>query len=90
MLRFTAVKAMSDNVIPLTSLPDLHCITRHYLLTYLLTDCVGVGVDLIFVIDASGSIGAANFRSVKNFIKSVVGSFDVGPTQTRIGLIKFR
>jgi len=52
-------------------------------------ECVGVGVDLMFAIDGSGSIGNKNFRRVKKFIKSVVSSFDIGPKETQVGLIKF-
>jgi hypothetical protein len=49
------------------------------------------GADIVFVVDGSGSIGAANFVLIKNFIRSAVDVFDVGlgPTQTRIGLIQF-
>ena len=49
------------------------------------------GADIVFVVDGSGSIGAANFVLIKNFIRSAVDVFDVGlgPTQTRVGLIQF-
>jgi len=49
------------------------------------------GADIIFVLDGSGSIGASNFLLIKNFVKEVVSSFDVGPgeNQTRIGVIQY-
>ena len=47
------------------------------------------GPDLIFVLDSSGSIGSTNFRKVKNFVKDVVGAFEIGSDKTRIGIIQF-
>ncbi len=39
--------------------------------------------------DGSGSIGADNFQRVKDFLKLIVDSVDVGPTRTRIGVVQF-
>lgn len=41
------------------------------------------------MLDGSGSIGAANFVKIKNFVKSVVKSYKVSLDDTRIGLIKY-
>lgn len=52
------------------------------------TACVAI-VDLIFVVDASGSIQEADpqgWTRVKSFIKDVVRRFAIGPSQTRVGL----
>jgi matrilin-3 len=52
-------------------------------------DCVNVGVDIVFVIDSSGSIGASNFVKVKQFIKDVINAFDIGLNKTRVGVVRY-
>ena len=46
-------------------------------------------LDLVFVIDGSGSVGVHNFIKVKEFLKNVVDFYNVGLDQTRIGLITY-
>ena len=46
-------------------------------------------VDLVFVLDASGSIGRTNFESMKQFVGDIVGSFNVSSTNTRVGVVTF-
>jgi len=50
----------------------------------------GLGTDIIFVIDGSGSQGASNFQKIKHFVRDIVTSFDIGLNKTRVGLINFR
>ena len=47
------------------------------------------GIDLIFVLDSSGSIGSSNFQLVRNFTANVVTHLDIGPDRNRVGLITF-
>lgn len=51
----------------------------------------GNGADIIFVLDASGSIGSSNFVTMKSFVKDVVNSFDVGTgaEHYRFGVITY-
>jgi len=51
--------------------------------------CSSPKADVVFVIDSSGSIGSNNFRKVKNFVKNVVGSFDISNNTVRVGLVQF-
>ena len=44
--------------------------------------------DIIFILDASGSIGYDNFERMKSFLVSLVGVLDIGG-QTRVGLVQF-
>ena len=37
-----------------------------------------LGVDMVFVLDSSGSIGNVNFETIKNFVRDVVKGFDIG------------
>ena len=42
-----------------------------------------VGVDIVFVLDSSGSIGWVNFETMKQFVKDVVEGFDIGHVSLR-------
>ena len=44
---------------------------------------------MVFVLDASGSIGSLNFNKIKGFVKDVVNGYDIGPDKTRIAVVKF-
>ena len=49
-------------------------------------------VDLAFIIDGSGSIehyGRGNFRRCLNFVRAIVGRFNINNGQTRIGVVLF-
>ena len=45
--------------------------------------------DIIFVLDASGSIKIPNFGLMKSFISQLVGRLDIDSGNTRVGLITF-
>ena len=46
-------------------------------------------MDLVLLVDGSGSINAQQFPQVKEFLKEIVAEFQVGPSQTRIALVQF-
>jgi len=48
-------------------------------------------LDIVFVLDGSGSVGQTNFDLMKSFIKQIVAPLDIGngPTQTQIGIVQF-
>jgi uncharacterized protein YegL len=46
-------------------------------------------VDLVFLLDGSGSIGANNFKKVKEFVKKVVDFFNIGKSGTHIGVVQY-
>jgi Mg-chelatase subunit ChlD len=46
-------------------------------------------IDLVFVMDASGSIGSAGYRQCTTFAKDVVASFDIGADLTRVGSVTY-
>ena len=43
-------------------------------------------VDVVFVLDASSSIGRRAFRKAKQFINTVVTKFTVGPANAQVGI----
>lgn len=56
-----------------------------------LVDCGGLNnvIDIIWVVDESGSVGEANYNELKKFIVDVSNEFAVSPLFTRMGLIEF-
>jgi len=46
-------------------------------------------IDLIFVVDVSGSIQLERIKLVREFLVSIVADLDIGPTQTRVGAAYF-
>ena len=45
--------------------------------------------DIVFLVDASGSIQYQNWPIIKNFIRNVVNDFDVGPRKVQVGIATF-
>ena len=52
-------------------------------------ECKKRGSDVIFVLDASGSIKDYNFERMKAFVVNVTNQFTIGPQHTRVGVIVF-
>ena len=55
----------------------------------LLTECQTRGIDLIFVLDSSGSVGSSNFQNVRNFVSNLVSQLEIGSDNTQVGLINY-
>ncbi|KAK2171367.1 hypothetical protein NP493_1068g00015 [Ridgeia piscesae] len=51
--------------------------------------CSNKPADIVFVLDESGSIWGPYFKKQLEFVKDVVGIFQIGPTKTRIGTVTF-
>uniref|UniRef100_A0A8P4KD98 Collagen type VI alpha 6 chain n=1 Tax=Dicentrarchus labrax TaxID=13489 RepID=A0A8P4KD98_DICLA len=45
--------------------------------------------DIVFMVDGSWSIGTENFEQIRQFLYTLVSSFDVGPEHVRIGLVQY-
>ncbi|XP_045899701.1 collagen alpha-6(VI) chain isoform X2 [Micropterus dolomieu] len=45
--------------------------------------------DIVFLVDGSWSIGIENFEQIRQFLFTLVNSFDVGPEHVRIGLVQY-
>ncbi|XP_066267485.1 collagen alpha-3(VI) chain-like [Branchiostoma lanceolatum] len=48
-----------------------------------------VRVDLVFVLDGTGSVGAENFGRMKTFVQKMISDFDIGREATRIGVVVY-
>ncbi|KAK7450507.1 hypothetical protein BaRGS_00039938 [Batillaria attramentaria] len=49
----------------------------------------GGQADIVFVMDASGSVGASNFARLKVFVQDLVNDFDIGSNTIRVGVEKY-
>ena len=47
------------------------------------------GLDIVFVLDASGSVGSSNFVIMRDFVKSIISNFEIGADKTRVGVIRY-
>ena len=45
--------------------------------------------DIVFILDASGSVGATNFQKMLDFVKKMVDGFPISATETHVGVITF-
>ncbi|XP_067891970.1 collagen alpha-3(VI) chain-like [Heterodontus francisci] len=48
-----------------------------------------VAADIVFLVDASWSIGQENFQSVREFLFRVIKAFDIGGNRFRFGLVQY-
>lgn len=45
--------------------------------------------DIVFLVDGSWSIGTENFQKIRDFLHTLVNSFDVSPEKVQIGLVQY-
>lgn len=53
------------------------------------TTLTGCNMDIVFIVDASGSVGSTNFDKTLKFVEVVVQGLTVGPFDTRVGMFLF-
>ena len=46
-------------------------------------------MDLVFLLDNSGSVGESNFRKVKDFVKRVIDFFNIGENGTHVSVVTY-
>ncbi|OWF42441.1 Cartilage matrix protein [Mizuhopecten yessoensis] len=51
--------------------------------------CDNKPIDIVFIIDESGSVGSSNFSKVLTFLTEVVDYLNIGPTAVQVGLVTF-
>ncbi|KAF5928054.1 hypothetical protein HPG69_015320 [Diceros bicornis minor] len=51
--------------------------------------CQAQSLDLVFMLDASASVGPENFAQMQSFVRSCALQFDVNPDVTQIGLVVY-
>ncbi|XP_076724313.2 collagen alpha-5(VI) chain [Callospermophilus lateralis] len=51
--------------------------------------CEDMKADVMFLVDSSGSIGATNFDTMKNFMKNLLAKIQIGADKTQIGVVQF-
>ncbi|KAI8484387.1 biological adhesion [Branchiostoma belcheri] len=55
----------------------------------ILAPVCSVRVDLVFVLDGTGSVGADNFEIMKTFVQKMISDFEIGSEATRIGVVVY-
>jgi len=59
-------------------------------LSSIVTECNLAAIDLVFVVDASGSIGSVNFHRVRlNLVRNIVTALEIGPDEGQVAVIRF-
>lgn len=56
---------------------------------FVLLDLCKQNVDLVFAIDASGSVKAEGYFRIKEFTKGIIDNFDIGVSKTHVGVVTF-
>ncbi|XP_035825945.1 matrilin-4-like, partial [Aplysia californica] len=57
--------------------------------TCLLREPCRAPLDLLFVVDASGSLGEDNFNKELAFVEKIINSFDVNPQGAKVAMLTF-
>jgi len=71
------------------ALPLNHYVYNPFLHMLTPTDCPDMNLDLIFLVDESGSIDDAAFQMIRDFLSDTVSRFSIEPDNTRVGVIGF-
>ncbi|XP_022334361.2 matrilin-1-like [Crassostrea virginica] len=53
------------------------------------TTCSSIQVDVVFLLDSSGSEGSVNFQKQLHFVKSFVEKFEIGPSNMQVSVVSF-
>ena len=61
----------------------------NYIRASVIPDVCQTSVDLVFVLDNSGSVGDTNFRKVKDFVKRVIDFFNIGRDGTHVAVVTY-
>lgn len=51
--------------------------------------CLQSSLDIVMVLDASGSVGATNFELAKNACVKMSENLNIGPTKVKVGVIVY-
>ena len=55
----------------------------------IIADCGSNPADIVFLLDASGSVGTPDFQKQKDFVARFAQSFDIAPNKVQIGVVTF-
>lgn len=51
--------------------------------------CTAPALDIVYVMDGSGSIGTANFELAKEFVAITLDGFDIGEDKARVAVVQY-
>jgi len=70
-------------------LPWLWCKPAKLYIYFSPTVCNLAAIDLVFLLDASGSIGSTDFRNILNLVAEIVSRLEIGPDEGQVAVICF-
>jgi len=56
---------------------------------FIITDCYNSGIDLVFVLDGSGSVSSTQYQLIREFAESIASALTIGPQNSLVGAIVF-
>ena len=62
---------------------------NHINCSVMFTGCGNILLDIVFLLDASGSVGTTNFQKQKEFVNKIANTFEIGPNNVQIGITTF-
>ncbi|CAB3988505.1 protocadherin Fat 4-like [Paramuricea clavata] len=60
-----------------------------YIRASVIPDACQTAMDLVFVLDNSGTVGVENFEKVKDFVKRVINVFNIGADGTHVSVVTY-
>uniref|UniRef100_A0A8W8N3Y2 VWFA domain-containing protein n=1 Tax=Magallana gigas TaxID=29159 RepID=A0A8W8N3Y2_MAGGI len=71
--------------------PDFNVLSKLHseLTTKICEDCSLIEADVVFLLDASGSVGSANFFQQINLVKTFVENSNIGPSNVQVSVVTF-
>ncbi|KAK2520989.1 Col22a1 [Columba guinea] len=64
-------------------------VVREAIFSGTLAGCKNVHYDLVFILDASSSVGKEDFEKVRQWVSNLVETFEIGPDKTRVGVVRY-
>ena len=61
----------------------------HIISMLIISECEIKGVEMVFVMDVSGSVTAPNYELMKQLAVNITDAFEIGADRTRVGWINF-
>ena len=64
-------------------------ILKSWLVWVSFSACAAPALDIVYVMDGSGSIGTANFELAKEFVAITLDGLDIGEDKAKVGVVQY-
>lgn len=89
LVKVRRVSLLEDEAVRRSRLLQLGSVLKRGVASLRATPNHGSGVDLIFLVDSSASVGQDNFHNELKFIKKLLADFTVSLNATRVAIVTF-